>query len=183
MERDDFRIGEATGARALTVYGVSPYFFPQRKLRNWKYLPLHRDLPSGLQFTALVFSWGFTPDTPGLAALETQNKIIQIKKPTWIWAINSADNDATGSGGSDSGFQCQIYHTHNGVQSRFFNRPLRSRQEVFGNGQLPFTLTQPHLFLPNDSVEVEVKNLGNPVAPAVTSISVAMFGGEYEGTV
>jgi hypothetical protein len=178
---DSFRVGEESGDRGLTVYGLSPYLFPQRKVRNWRYLPLNRDLPQGqMEFTALVFSWGFTPDAPGLASLETQNKVVQLRKSTWIWAMNGVSNDNTGPASSNLGFQFQLYHTHNGVQSRWSNRPLLNT-EALGTGQQPKILTQPHLFLAGDSVEVEVKNLGKPVAPTVTSISVALFGGEYEG--
>jgi hypothetical protein len=178
---DSFRVGEASGEAGLTVYGLSPYLFPQRRVRNWKYLPLNRDLPQGqMDFTVLVFSWGFTPDAPGLASLETQNKVIQLRKNTWVWAMNGVSNDNTGPASSNLGFQFQLYHTHNGVQSRWSNRPLLNT-EALGSGSFPKTLTQPHLFLAGDSVEVEVKNLGKPVAPSVTSISVALFGGEYEG--
>jgi len=182
VERDDFRVGEASGERALTVYGLSPYLFPQYKTRNWKYLPLNRDLPQkDVEFTVVKAMWGFNSATPGLASREVQNQIIQIKKPTFIWAINGVSNDNTGSGGTNQGFLFQIYQTHNGVQSRWYNRPVKSRDEVMGTGQHPMTLLQPHLFLPSDSVEFEVHNLGTPTAPAVTSISIALFAGEYEG--
>jgi hypothetical protein len=179
--QDSFRVGEQSGARGLTVYGLSPYLFSQRQLRNWKYLPLNRDLPQGqMEFTVLVFSWGFTPNAPGLASLETQNTVIQLRKPTWVWGMNGVSNDTTGPSGANLGFQFQVFHTHNGVQSRWFNRPVLN-VEALGSGQRPKILTQPHLFLAGDSVEVEVKNLGKPVAPSVTSISVAFFCGEYEG--
>lgn len=179
--QDSFRVGEESGDRGLTVYGLSPYLFPQRGVRNWKYLPLNRDLPQAqMEFTVLKFMWGFGSSTPGLASLETQNLVVQLRKSTWIWAMNGVSNDNTGPSGSNLGFQFQLYHTHNGVQSRWANRPLFNL-EALGSGQRPKILTQPHLFLAGDSVEVEVKNLGKPVAPNVTSISVALFGGEYEG--
>jgi hypothetical protein len=179
--QDSFRVGEESGDRGLTVYGLSPYLFPQRGVRNWKYLPLNRDLPQAqMEFTVLKFMWGFGTSTPGLASLETQNLVVQLRKSTWVWATNGVSNDNTGPSGSNLGFQFQLYHTHNGVQSRWANRPLLNL-EALGSGQRPKILTQPHLFLAGDSVEVEVKNLGKPVAPNLTSISVALFGGEYEG--
>src|ERR1700676_5134938 len=135
-----------------------------------------------MEFTVLVFSWGFTQDAPGLASLETQNKVIQLRKSTWVWAMNGVSNDNTGPASSNLSFQFQLYHTHNGVQSRWSNRPLLNT-EALGTGSKPKTLTQPHLFLAGDSVEVEVKNLGKPAAPNLTSISVALFCGEYEGAV
>lgn len=179
---DSFRVGEESGERGLTVYGLSPYLFPQRKVRNWKYLPLNRDLPHGqMEFTVLKFMWGYGTSTPGLASLETQNLVIQLTKPTWVWAMNGVSNDNTGPAGSNRGFQFQVYHAHNGTRSRWSNRPLLNT-EALGDGHHLHTLTLPHLFLAGDSAEVEVKNLGQPAAPNLTSISVALFAGEYEGT-
>jgi hypothetical protein len=181
VDRDDFRVGERSGEQALTVYGLSPYLFPRYKTRNWKYLPLNRDLPQhNVEFTVIKAMWGFGGTIPGLASREVQNQIIQIKKPTFIWAIAGVSNDATGPSGSNQGFLFQIYQTHNSVQSRWYNRPV-SNTEGLGSGQGPLTLLQPHPFLPQDSVEFEVHNLGTPTSPSVTSISIALFAGEYEG--
>jgi len=176
--QDFLRIGEQLGNEAFTVYGLSPLLFGQRGVRNYQYLPRNRDLPrKNLIFSMQCFSWGFTPDTPGLAALETQNKVLQILTPTFVWALNGVTNDNTGPAGSSLGFQFNFSHTHDGTQYRWFNRPLLNI-EALGTGQRPKTLVQPHLFLPGDSIECEVKNLGRPVSPALTSVQVVLFCGE-----
>lgn len=178
--RGDLRVGEKVGNDAFTVYGISPFLFPQRGVRNYQYLPRVRDLPqTDLSFMMLVFSWGFSPNAPGLGNLATDNQILQIKEPTFVWALGGVTNDNTGPAGSSLGFLVNFYQTHEGNQYQWFTRSCMNT-EVLGTGQKPKTLTQPHLLLPGDNIQCMVQNLGIPVAPALTSVQVVLFCGRIE---
>jgi len=167
----------ALATQQFADYRITPLFFPQRKLRNRHYLPKLLNLPQDLDFQAIGFGWGLFGPAPGLAALDTQNQTVQIMVPTFLWGMAGVSNDNTGPGNSNLGFNLNIFHTHNGSQYRFFNRDVFNA-EVLGKLGNPAILRQPHLFLPGDSIECQVKNLGSPVAPAVTSIQVVLFAGQ-----
>lgn len=157
---------------------LTPLFFPQRKLRAKDYLPRLVDLPADLKPYFMGAGWGLYGPYPGLAALDTQNQILQVKYPSFLWAITGVTNDTTGAGGTSQGFNFNVYHTHNGNQYRFANRHVFNGEMLGGAIGRPLILRKPHLFLPGDSVEIEVKNLGTPVAPAVTSIKVTLIVGQ-----
>lgn len=161
---------------------ITPLYFGQRKLNQKNYLPILLQLPEELDFTPIPFGWGvYSNANPGLAALENGYLTYQIKNLTWAWALCGGSNDNTGPGGTNSGFLINIYHAHEGSQYQFFNRPAFN-QEVLGSGQKPMLMRVPHLFLPGDSLEVEVQNLGQPTGANVTSIHVTIMCGQATHT-
>lgn len=156
---------------------ISPLYFGQRRLANKHYLPPLLMLPDDLDFSPIPFGWGVFGPGPGLTALGQGYLTYQVSLVTWIWGLCGGSNDATGPGGSNSGFQVNLIHTHNGNQYQFFNRPAFNL-DVLGTGTKPMILRAPHMLLPGDSLSCQVNNLGNPVAPVVTSIRVLLLAGQ-----
>ncbi len=117
---------DALATQQFADYRITPLFFPQRKSRNRQYLPKLLDLPQDLDFQAIGFGWGCFGPVPGLTALDTQNQTMQILVPTFLWGMAGVSNDATGPNATNSGFNLNIFHTHNGNQYRFFNRDVFS---------------------------------------------------------
>ena len=158
---------------------LSPYLRSQRGVLNAAFLPLKELLPTeGLLTNSLTFDFGFNPGSPGLSALDTQNITLQMEHNFIGHTIVGYSNDRTGPGGTNSGFLVTFFHTHNGTQRRFFSKHLNS-SEIMGSAQGPIILLSPILLLKGDSLECEVKNLGNPVPPALTAIQVCLVGGEF----
>jgi hypothetical protein len=159
---------------------VRPELFSDYGYLNRFRLPDPGDLPTrGLRTKGLVFDWGFNPGTSGLAAFDTQNITAQIDEHFLIWGIVGFSNDTSGPNGASAGFLLQVFHTHKGLQRRMFQKHLADAEAV-GSAELPFILKKPYFVAKGDSLEAEVKNLGNPVAPALTSIQVVLWGGEVE---
>jgi hypothetical protein len=159
---------------------IRPELFTFRKSLNRFFLPNPQDLPTeGMRTKGLVFDFGFNPGTTGLAAYGTENVTTQIDAPFLIWGIVGFSNDATGPGNTNSGFLFQGFHAHKGLQRRMFQKHI-SQFESAGSAQNPFLLHSPYFVDQGDSLEIEVKNQGTPVAPALTSIQVVLWGGEIE---
>ena len=167
-------IGQGFGKSAIGLSRFSPYLFSQREILNVYFLPKLRDLPQvDMVPFKLAFTWGFGQAAPGLVAYDVQNQIVQVHVPTFVWGVNGVVSDNTGSPNA----QFQIFHTHDGRQRRWFNRPS-TLSESAGSGVLPQLYRAPYLILPDDSIECEIQNLGLPVAPNVTSVQVTLLCGE-----
>ena len=159
---------------------LSPYLFSQHGVRNWWYLPKSIELPTeGLLTNVLVYDWGFNAGSVGLAALDTQNILIQMQHNSLIHSLTGFSDDTSGINGASVGFLATFYHTHKGVQRRLFSKHL-GNLEVLGTNRRPEILESPYLLLKGDSLECEVKNLASPVPPATTRIQVLVTGGEFD---
>jgi len=164
-------VGQNRGIYGIGLSAISPYFFPQRKLLNLYFLPKRRDLPQeDMLLYWIRFSFGDTPGTTGLAALDTQNQAQQVKLPTYVWGISGGSRTLVGT---SAGFIFQLYHTIGQNRRWIFNKHV-SDVEVLGNGQHPQLFPRPYLLLPQDSIECEVKNMSTPTAPNLTTMGVTL---------
>ena len=171
-------VGQGSRKSAIGLSAFSPYLFAQREILNLYFLPKLRDLPQvDMVPFKLAFTWGYNQTIPGLAAYATENQIVQIHVPTFVWGINGVATNPEERGGSPGNFQFQIFHTHDGRQRRWFNRPS-TLAESCGTGPLPQLFRAPYLILPDDSIECEVQNLSAPIAPSVTSVQIVLLCGE-----
>src|SRR5581483_3583937 len=160
---------------SLLYERITPYLFPQYKLRNKRYLAKMRDLPAlGGEFRILVFDFGFSLGNPGLGPLETGNLSIALTRPFLCYGIAGVSND---NSIPYKGFLLQVFHQHNNAQQQWFSKHAADG-EICGSGQKPHFLHVPHLFLPGDSVQVEVKNL-NSTDGVFSKLQVALIGVEY----
>lgn len=168
-------VGQNPGIHGIGLSAISPYLFPQRKLLNLYFLPKLRDLPQhDVLLYWIRFSFGDTPGTTGLAALDTQNRAEQVKLPTFIWGISGGSRTLAGT---SAGFVFQLYHTIGQTRRWVFNKHVFDG-EILGSGQKPHLLRKPYLLLPTDTIECEVKNMSTPNTGTLTTMGVTLHCGQ-----
>ena len=138
-------------------------FLPQRGILTPVYLPTAKHLPPD----AMLRAYGC--QFLAVAPLATQYQNLQVRPAFQAWALVGTDSLA-----GTFGFQVQIWHNGVSGQRQLFSISLSS-QAVCGSAGYPQFLTEPELFLENDSIRVQVKNLSRTDND---SIWIALWGGD-----
>jgi len=138
-------------------------FIPQRGVLTPIFLPGAKQLPPEAKLRA----YGCQFLNVGPLATAYQN--LQVI-PSWqAWAIVGINLL-----GGTNGFQLQIWHVGKGGQRQLNSISLPSPL-VCGAAAKPQWLLEPELFLANDSIRIQVKNLSSTQND---SIWIALWGGD-----
>lgn len=155
---------------------ISPWLYSQKKLLNIFFLPKLRDLPQiGLELKVVMFDYGFNPGNPVLDPFDTVRTSEVCTRNLIIWGITGTSIIVGAGAPAEPAYMLQVYHTHQGTQSQFFNKPVTD-VELAGTAQHPHLLPHPYLCLKGDVLDCELQNLtGNNL-----NAQLCLLGAEFD---
>jgi hypothetical protein len=175
------------------LYRVSPLLFPQYPAIHNYFLQKTRDLPTfGLRTRFQAFDFGYSTGN-AVQPLDTAYFDLQIGRDFLAEIITGTYGSAAANvppslpsspgyglaqqpnANGTPGFLVQFFHTHDGVQRTWENKPITDIEAV-GDAQNPSFLKEPILLVSGDTLTCQLQNLLDVTLQA----QIILVGGEFE---